>query len=86
MRSTGAPIALKTGNTVAEPNPLMKKFINWYNPIPTKIASLALNSLDAKTSAELATQGAKLLTGQYPADKFSTEMGKIWSENTWFKK
>ncbi|MDR6550916.1 extracellular solute-binding protein [Paenibacillus qinlingensis] len=86
FEATGAPIALKTGNTVAEAQPLMKKFVNWYNPIPTKIASLALNSLDAKTSAELSTQGAKLLTGQYPADKFATEMGKIWSENTWFKK
>lgn len=86
FESTGAPIALKTGNAVAEPAPLMKKFINWYNPIPTKIASLALNSLDTKTSAELATQGAKLLTGQYPSDKFSTDMGKVWSENTWFKK
>lgn len=84
FESTGAPIALKTGNATAEPGPLMKKFVDWYNPIPTKIASLALNSLDARTSAELATQGARLLTGQYSADSFSQEMNKIWKENTWF--
>lgn len=85
FESTGAPIALKTGNAMAQPGPLMKKFIDWYNPIPTKIPSLALNSLDARTSAELSTQGAQLLTGQYSADSFSRGMNKIWKENTWFK-
>ncbi|WP_372631098.1 ABC transporter substrate-binding protein [Cohnella sp.] len=84
FESTGAPIALKTGNATSEPGPLMKKFVDWYNPIPTKIASLALNSLDARTSAELSTQGARLLTGQYAADTFAEEMNKIWKENTWF--
>lgn len=84
FESTGAPIALDTGNETAEPGPLMKKFIDWYNPIPTKIPSLALNSLDARTSAELSTQGARLLTGQYEADTFSEQMNKIWAENTWF--
>ncbi|WP_276358116.1 ABC transporter substrate-binding protein [Cohnella caldifontis] len=84
FESTGAPIALKTGNPPAESSPLMKKFIDWYNPIPTKIPSLALNSLDARTSAELSSQGANLLTGEYSADKFAEAMNKVWSENTWF--
>jgi len=84
FESTGAPIALDTGNAKAEPGPLMKKFVDWYNPIPTKIASFALNSLDARTLAELSTQGARLLTGQYPAENFIEEFGKVWKENTWF--
>lgn len=86
FESTGAPVSLKTGNQLAEPGPLMKKFITWFNAVPTKIPSFALNSLDAKTASELAMEGASLLTGQYPADKFNEEMGKAWSENTWFKK
>jgi raffinose/stachyose/melibiose transport system substrate-binding protein len=85
FESTGAPISLKIGNTAQDPKPLMKKFITWYNSVPTKIPSFFLNSLDARAAAELGTQGANLLTGQYPADKFITEMGKAWSENTWFK-
>ncbi|WP_235949591.1 ABC transporter substrate-binding protein [Paenibacillus glycinis] len=84
FESTGAPISLKTGNAASEKSPLMQKFIDWYNPIPTKIASFALNSLDARTSAELSSQGANLLTGEYAADSFVTAMDKIWSENTWF--
>jgi len=84
FESTGAPIALNTGNETAEPGPLMKKFIDWYNAIPTKIPSLALNSLDARTSAELSAQGALLLTGQYSAEMFSEQMNRIWKENTWF--
>ncbi|MBD3919482.1 extracellular solute-binding protein [Paenibacillus sp. PR3] len=85
FQSNGAPVSLKTGANLPEPSPLMKKFIDWYNPIPTKIPSLALNSLDAKTSAELATQGANLLTGEYAADQFAAALQKAWSENTWFK-
>lgn len=85
FESTGAPVSLKTGNTLADPKPLMKKFLTWYNAVPTKIPSFLLNSVDAKVAAELATQGANLLTGQYHADKFIAAMGKAWSENTWFK-
>ncbi|MZQ85448.1 extracellular solute-binding protein [Paenibacillus sp. 5J-6] len=86
FESTGAPISLKTGNKPMDRSPLMQKFVDWYNPIPNKIASLALNSLDARASAEMSTQGANLLTGEYTADKFNAAMNKIWSENTWFNK
>ncbi|MBA2939687.1 extracellular solute-binding protein [Paenibacillus sp. CGMCC 1.16610] len=86
FESTGAPISLKTGNKAMDRSPLMQKFVDWYNPIPNKIASWALNSLDAKTSAEVSTQGANLLTGEYSADKFNDAMNKIWSQNTWFAK
>ncbi|WP_254450467.1 ABC transporter substrate-binding protein [Cohnella herbarum] len=84
FESTGAPISLNTGNPAMDRSPLMQKFVDWYNPIPNKIASLALNSLDARTSAELSSQGANLLTGEYATDDFIAAMGKIWSENTWF--
>ncbi|MBB6734718.1 ABC transporter substrate-binding protein [Cohnella zeiphila] len=85
FESTGGQVSLKTGDTAPEPGPLMKKFIDWYNPIPTKIPSLALNALDSKTSAELGSNGANLLTGEYSADQFNADMQKTWSENTWFK-
>ncbi|MEK0314915.1 ABC transporter substrate-binding protein [Cohnella sp. 56] len=84
FEKTGAPIALQTGNPPADKSPLMQKFVDWYNPIPNKIASMALNSLDARTSAEMSTQGANLLTGEYAAADFNKAMNKIWSENTWF--
>lgn len=64
----------------------MQKFVDWYNPIPNKIASWALNSLDSRTSAEMSTQGANLLTGEYAAEDFNVAMNRIWSENTWFDK
>jgi raffinose/stachyose/melibiose transport system substrate-binding protein len=86
FESTGAPISLQTGNQAMDRSPLMQKFVDWYNPIPNKIASFALNSLDARTSAEISTQGANLLTGEYAADDFNVAMNKIWSENTWFDK
>ncbi|MGO4545481.1 ABC transporter substrate-binding protein [Paenibacillus sp. 2TAB23] len=86
FESTGAPISLQTGNQAMDRSPLMQKFVDWYNPIPNKIASFALNSLDARTSAEISTQGANLLTGEYAADDFNEAMNKIWSENTWFDK
>jgi raffinose/stachyose/melibiose transport system substrate-binding protein len=86
FESTGAPISLQTGNQAMDKSPLMQKFVDWYNPIPNKIASWALNSLDARTSAEMSTQGANLLTGEYAADDFNVAMNKIWSENTWFEK
>jgi raffinose/stachyose/melibiose transport system substrate-binding protein len=82
--STGAPISLQTGNQPMDRSPLMQKFVDWYNPIPNKIASMALNSLDARTSAEMSTQGANLLTGEYASEDFNSAMNKIWSENTWF--
>ncbi len=84
FESTGAPVSLNTGDTAKEPGPLMKKFVDWYNPIPTKISSLALNSLDAKVSAELGSQGASLLTGEYTAEQFAKAMQNVWSQNTWF--
>ena len=40
FESTGAPISLKTGNAPAEKGPLMQKFVDWYNPIPTKMLLL----------------------------------------------
>ncbi|WP_139997188.1 ABC transporter substrate-binding protein [Paenibacillus paridis] len=86
FESTGAPISLQTGNQAMDRSPLMQKFVDWYNPIPNKIASFALNSLDARTSAEISTQGANLLTGEYAADDFNVAMNKIWNENTWFDK
>lgn len=86
FESTGAPISLKTGNKAMDRSPLMQKFVDWYNPIPNKIASWALNSLDAKTSAEISTQGANLLTGEYAANDFNVAMNKIWGQNTWFAK
>lgn len=86
FESSGAPISLQTGNQANNRSPLMQKFVDWYNPIPNKIASFALNSIDAKTSAEISTQGANLLTGEYAAEDFNTAMNKIWSENTWFNK
>lgn len=85
FETTGAPIALQTGNPPADKSPLMQKFVDWYNPIPNKIASMALNSLDARTSAEMSTEGANLLTGEYAAADFNKAMNKLWSENTWFK-
>ncbi|MGO4348935.1 ABC transporter substrate-binding protein [Paenibacillus sp. MCAF9] len=86
FESTGAPISLQTGNQAMDRSPLMQKFVDWYNPIPNKIASMALNSLDARTSSEISTQGANLLTGEFAADDFNVAMNKIWSENTWFDK
>ncbi|MCA0755099.1 extracellular solute-binding protein [Paenibacillus sp. N4] len=85
FESTGAPISLQTGNQATDRGPLMQKFVDWYNPIPNKIASLALNSLDARTSAEMSTQGANLLTGEYASEDFNAAMNKIWGENTWFE-
>ncbi|CAI6079667.1 ABC transporter substrate-binding protein [Cohnella sp. JJ-181] len=84
FETTGAPISLQTGNPSSEKSPLMQKFVDWYNPIPQKIASMALNSLDARASAEISTQGANLLTGEYAAADFNKALSKIWSENTWF--
>ncbi|MCD9023504.1 extracellular solute-binding protein [Cohnella sp. NL03-T5] len=85
FESTGAPVALKTGNPTGELQPLMKKFLDWYNAVPTKIASYSINAQDAKVAAEFATLGQNLLTGQYTSDQFVKDFDKTWKENTWFK-
>jgi len=84
FESVGSAIALETGNTAAKSGPLMEKFLTWYNAADVKIPSLALNSLDARMSAELSTQGARLLTGEYPSTEFIKVINKEWEENTWF--
>lgn len=84
FESVGSAIALETGNTGSKLEPLMEKFLTWYNAHEVMIPSMALNSVDARMSAELSTQGARLLTGEYPASEFLKVINKEWAENTWF--
>ncbi|WP_240647757.1 ABC transporter substrate-binding protein [Paenibacillus nanensis] len=84
FESVGSAIALETGNTASNLSPLMEKFLTWYNAAEVKIPSFALNSIDARMSAELSTQGARLLTGEYPAAEFLKVINQEWKENTWF--
>lgn len=84
FESVGSAIALETGNPAPELEPLMEKFLTWYNAADVMIASLALNSVDARMSAELSTHGARLLTGEYPASEFIKVINQEWEENTWF--
>jgi raffinose/stachyose/melibiose transport system substrate-binding protein len=84
FESVGSAIALDTGNPAPKLEPLMDKFLTWYNANEVMIPSLALNSLDARMSAELSTQGARLLTGEYPAADFLKVINQEWKENTWF--
>lgn len=84
FESVGSAIALETGNPASGLDPLMEKFLTWYNGAEVMIPSLALNSVDARMSAELSTYGARLLTGEYPAADFIKVISKEWEENTWF--
>lgn len=84
FESVGSAIALETGNTVSDLDPLMEKFLTWYNAAEVMIPSMALNSLDARMSSEMSTQGARLLTGEYPAADFIKVINQEWEANTWF--
>lgn len=84
FESVGSAITLDTGNPGSELEPLMEKFLTWYNGAEVMIPSFALNSVDARMSAELATHGARLLTGEYPTADFIKEINQVWEENTWF--
>ncbi len=84
FESVGSAIALETGNPASDLEPLMEKFLTWYNGAEVMIPSLALNSVDARMSSELSTQGARLLTGEYSAADFIKVISKEWQDNTWF--
>jgi raffinose/stachyose/melibiose transport system substrate-binding protein len=85
FESTGAPVALKTGKVSGEMQPLMKKFLDWYNAVPKKIASYSINAQDGSVAAEFSTLGQNLLTGQYTSEQFVKDFDKTWKGNTWFK-
>jgi len=85
FESIGSAISLETGNAPGELEPLMKKYLTWYNGAEVMIPSLALNSVDSRTSAEIATYGARILTGEYPAADFIKQINQVWKENTWFE-
>lgn len=84
FESVGSAITLDTGNPPQEVDPLMEKYLAWYNGAEVMIPSLALNSVDTRVSAELATYGARLLTGEYPTADFIAAINPLWEENTWF--
>jgi raffinose/stachyose/melibiose transport system substrate-binding protein len=85
FESTGSLISFDTGNSAAALKPLQQKNIDLFSNAKTKIATFHLNSLDAKAATEHSNLGANLMTGDYSAEQFVTDFGKIWSENTWFK-
>ncbi len=84
FESIGSAITLDTGNPPQEVGPLMEKYLTWYNGAEVMIPSLALNSVDSRVSAELASYGARLLTGEYPTSDFIAAINPLWEQNTWF--
>lgn len=86
FNSQNAPVTLDTGNEITGVSELMSRNLDHFNNAETKIASFMTNAMDAKTSAEFASYGAMLLTGDYSAEQFVKDFNKIWLENTWFDK
>lgn len=84
FNSQNAPVTLDTGVKIEGVSELMQKNLDHFNNADTKIASFLLNAMDARTSAEFASYGAKLLTGEYSSEEFADDFNKIWLENTWF--
>jgi raffinose/stachyose/melibiose transport system substrate-binding protein len=80
-----APVTLDTGIKLEGVSPLMQKNLDAYSAATTKIASIWLNSMDAKTATEFGKCTSNLLTGEYSPDQFIADFNPVWQANTWFK-
>lgn len=75
---------LNTGIESENQSEIMKKNMEMYQAAETKIPSIMLNCMDSKTSAEYASYGSELLTGEYSGEDFAKDFNQIWLENKWF--
>jgi raffinose/stachyose/melibiose transport system substrate-binding protein len=80
-----APVTLDTGFKLTDVSPLMQKNLDAYAAAPTKIASIWLNCMDAKTATEFGKDTSNLETGEYSVDQFVADFNPVWQANTWFK-
>lgn len=80
-----APVTLDTGFVLTDVSPLMQKNLDAYAAATTKIPSIWLNCMDAKTSTELGKCTSNLETGEYSVDQFVADFNPVWQANTWFK-
>lgn len=80
-----APVTLDTGFKLTQVSPLMQKNLDAYNAAKTKIASIWLNCMDAKTATEFGKCTSNLETGEYSVDQFVADFNPVWQANTWFK-
>lgn len=80
----GSMLNLNTGIESENQSEIMKKNMEMYQAAETKIPSIMLNCMDSKTSAEYASYGSELLTGEYSGEDFAKDFNQIWLENKWF--
>ncbi len=80
----GSMLNLNTGIASENQSEIMKKNMEMYEAAETKIPSIMLNCMDSKTSAEYASYGSELLTGEYSGEDYSKDFNQIWLENKWF--
>ena len=80
----GSMLNYQTGIESGELTELMKKIWSYMMELK-KIPSLMLNCMDTKVSAEFASYGSNLLTGEYSGEDFAKDFNPVWKENTWFE-
>lgn len=76
-----APTILNTGIKIDGMSPLAQKHLDTFNAAKTKIPTLYSSIYNAKMSAEIDVNNAKLLTGSFSPDDFIKAINPIWAEN-----
>lgn len=82
--SKGSVTNLNPGVAVSNQSDLMKKHVEMYTNAKTKINTIYLNAMDAKTAADYGLAGSNLLAG-YTAEQYVEDFNKAWLDNKFFE-